>query len=278
MKALRVVKTILLIATIIALAIPAAGSVFIMRDKCKYNVSADEISAKLDEYKFEIGSVFKAVAEGEGEAVDDFGADLEGSDEADDWGDEGEGDADLKEPSGEPEFTADPNNDWSLIVPADYTLEGNHKYGFVLGLMKAANTKIHLSFLDDLSFKFGDEELKNKNGEFQVNAFVLVAACCLTVASILHFISKKIGKKGHKTFWGVLLMVIGFISFLAVFALGQIIANFNPLNHYDFAASRIYTVAFFTFAALIVYLLYDRVGIRAMQVKNLKRRLARKER
>ena len=46
MKALRIIKIILLIATIVALAVPAAGSVFILRDKCKYSeqlLSADEI-------------------------------------------------------------------------------------------------------------------------------------------------------------------------------------------------------------------------------------------
>ncbi|MBR5257642.1 MAG: hypothetical protein IKV51_01700, partial [Clostridia bacterium] len=123
-------------------------------------------------------------------------------------------------------------------------------------------------------------EYSNLGGKFYVNTWVLVAAACLFVASILHFISKKIGKKGKgkKTFWGVLLMVIGCILFYAIFALGQVIANFDPLTFSDKAAFRIYVVAGSIIIAAVAYLAFDRLGVRNMQVKGLKRRLAKKER
>ncbi len=290
MKALRIIKIILLIATIVALAVPAAGSVFILRDKCKYSdqlLTADEISQKLDEYEFKIGSLFSAKGEGEdvppaGEIPGEIGDVIPDSDEEVNW-DEAEPTTEaVTEPSGDP----DTLDGWGEIapdvdvLPAEYSLESHNN--IVLGLMKAANAKISLSFLDKLSVTIDNIEFTNNSddGKFYVNTWVFIAAICLFVASILHFISKKIGKKGkgRKTFWGVLLMIIGCILFYAIFALGQVTANFNPLGFFDKAAFRIYAVAGFTFVAAVIYLVFDRLGVRAMQVKNLKRRLAKKER
>ena len=287
MKALRIIKIILLIATIVALAVPAAGSVFILRDKCKYSeqlLTADEISQKLDAYEFKLGSLFSAKGEGEDVPPADEPADDIGDPEDEvNWDDNGTTGETVTEPSGEPAET-DTTGEWSDIapdtpvLPAEYSLESHNN--IVLGLMKAANAKINLSFLDDLSVNIDNTDYANENGKFFVNTWVLVGAGCLFIASILHFISKKIGKKGKgkKTFWGVVLMIIGFILFYAIFALGQVIANFNPLAFFDKAAFRIYAVAGFTCAAAVIYLVFDRLGVRAMQVKNLKRRLAKKER
>ena len=289
MKALRIIKIILLIATIVALAVPAAGSVFILRDKCKYSdqlITADEISQKLDEYEFKIGSLFSAKGEGEdvppaGEIPGEIGDEIPDFDEEVNWDETEPTTEAVTEPSGDP----DTLDGWGEIapddvdvLPAEYSLESHNN--IVLGLMKAANAKINLSFLDDLSVTVDNTDYANENGKFYVNTWVLVGAGCLLIASLLHFISKKIGKKGkgRKTFWGVLLMIIGCILFYAIFALGQVIANFNPLGFFDKAAFRIYAVAGFTFAAAIIYLVFDRLGVRAMQVKNLKRRLAKKER
>ena len=293
MKALRIVKIILLIATIIALAVPAAGSVFILRDKCKYAdqlVTADEISQKLDEYEFKIGSLFSAKGEGEteqpaGEPADGITDDFADGEDNGGWDEIDNGDAPVEEPSGDPPVT-NTDDDWGDIVTeddtpvldAEYSLESHNN--IVLGLMKAANAKTNLSFLDDLSVEIDGTEYSNLGGKFYVNTWVLVAAACLFVASILHFISKKIGKKGKgkKTFWGVLLMVIGCILFYAIFALGQVIANFDPLTFSDKAAFRIYVVAGSIIIAAVAYLAFDRLGVRNMQVKGLKRRLAKKER
>ncbi|MCR4577881.1 MAG: hypothetical protein K5784_08250 [Clostridiales bacterium] len=287
MKALRIIKIILLIATIVALAVPAAGSVFILRDKCKYSeqlLTADEISQKLDAYEFKLGSLFSAKGEGEDVPPADEPADDIGDPEDEvNWDDNGTTGENVTEPSGEPAET-DTTGEWSDIapdtpvLPAEYSLESHNN--IVLGLMKAANAKINLSFLDDLSVNIDNTDYANENGKFFVNTWVLVGAGCLFIASILHFISKKIGKKGKgkKTFWGVVLMIIGFILFYAIFALGQVIANFNPLAFFDKAAFRIYAVAGFTCAAAVIYLVFDRLGVRAMQVKNLKHRLAKKER
>ena len=293
MKAVRIIKIILLIATIVALAVPAAGSVFILRDKCKYAdqlLTADEISQKLDEYEFKLGSLFSAKGEGEddtaGEPTDDLTDDFADGQDNGGWDEIGDDDAPVEEPSGEPETDVGADDDWSDVVTGDdipvqeaeYSLDSHNN--IVLGLMKAANAKINLSFLDGLSVNLDNNEYANEDGKFYVNTWVLVAAACLFVASILHFISKKIGKKGKgkKTFWGVLLMVIGCIVFYAIFALGQVVANFNPLAFFDKAAFRIYAVAGFTFLAAIIYLVFDRLGVRTMQVKGLKRRLAKKER
>ena len=288
MKALRIIKIILLIATIVALAVPAAGSVFILRDKCKYSeqlLTADEISQKLDEYEFKIGSLFSANGEGEdvppaGEIPGEIADEIPDFDEEVNWDETEPNSEAVTEPSGDP----DTLDGWGEIapdvdvLPAEYSLESHNN--IVLGLMKTANAKINLSFLDDLSVTVDNTDYVNENGKFYVNTWVLVGAGCLLIASLLHFISKKIGKKGkgRKTFWGVLLMIIGCILFYAIFALGQVIANFNPLGFFDKAAFRIYSVAGFTFAAAIIYLVFDRLGVRAMQVKNLKRRLAKKER
>ena len=288
MKALRIIKIILLIATIVALAVPAAGSVFILRDKCKYSeqlLTADEISQKLDEYEFKIGSLFSAKGEGEdvppaGEIPGEIADEIPDFDEEVNWDETEPNSEAVTEPSGDP----DTLDGWGEIapdvdvLPAEYSLESHNN--IVLGLMKAANAKTNLSFLDDLSVTVDNTDYANENGKFYVNTWVLVGAGCLLIASLLHFISKKIGKKGkgRKTFWGVLLMIIGCILFYAIFALGQVIANFNPLGFFDKAAFRIYAVAGFSFAAAIIYLVFDRLGVRAMQVKNLKHRLAKKTR
>ncbi len=277
MKVLRILKVVALVVAIIALLISAAGNYFILKDACKDDVTADSIRADLEKSKFEFGGLFKGKAEEGGVPSDD-------GDEPGDEDDFGFGDSDEAETESDIESTdSDAGEDAEAKEP------GKH-IGLVNEIMKLSTKRISLDCLKDLKFDlcdFGEvamrgEECVSEEGEacvkrtFEVNLMMFVAIIALTVAFILHLISKKC----RKTVWGLLVMLFGFALLLACFAMGQIAANMevNKLlatEITDFTEYRIYVVAFFSCLALLLGFGYIRCGSRAMKRRKKKNGMRR---
>jgi hypothetical protein len=254
MKVLRVIKVIILIAAIIALLVPCAGKFFIMRDACKYQdqgLTPDEVHSELDNYDFAVRDLFSAKAEGEGE---------------------GEAQENQDTPAVQPEATAAPAPvDEPQDEPADdgeYSL-ANHN-NIIIGLMKAANAKTELKFMSD--FDFGENtDLAFRDGRFTVNTWVMIAFCGFVLFFLLHLISKK-----HKTLWGLLLMLFGFLIFVCLFAAGYILANLDIATCKDVSTWRLYTVGCVGLAGFIFGLGWMRCGARQMRCHWLKKRRSKK--
>ena len=211
MKVLRVLKVIALIVAIIAVLVPCAGSFFIMKDACDYKeqVSADDIHAQLKEYDLRFKDYFVFGAKAEGETADTTGADTE-------------------------ELTAqEPEDSVTAEAPVDDTAatetqtepedDGSYKLSkhmnVIIGLMKAADAKTELGFMKGLEHP-GKLIPGYQDGSFKINTWLMIAFIALTVAFILHIISKK-----HKSAWGIIVMIFGYLLFACVFAAGQYLAN-----------------------------------------------------
>ncbi len=274
MKALRVIKIILCVAALICLLVSCAGNYFILSDACKNKVSADEVHKALDNYDFSIGSIFKGKAEGDDPTEGDLPTD-------DDW--------DNNDESADP--TNEEDNQQGENLPVDKAEDAVEGYvagkhmGLVNGLMKAGNARVNLSFLKDLKFKLckvgtvgmrSASEAENAEPAFEVNLWVLIGFGCLTLAFILHLFSKNC----RKTVWGLILMIFGYLLFVAFFAAGHVLANFdvNKLlkpEITDFTSYRIYTVAGCGVLGFLMGLGFLRCGSRAMKrrkKKNMPRR------
>ena len=133
----------------------------------------------------------------------------------------------------------------------------------VIGVMKAGSKSS-----DTLLSHVG---LKNVS----VNLAFFVAMCEAFVAFILHLISKR-----HKTVYGVILMIIGFLFFFGLTSCGYIISNEllknkASLESFDWAQIHSAIVIFFTFLGTLIGLPIYSCGIRQMTCKRLRKRLLR---
>ncbi|MBR4236615.1 MAG: hypothetical protein IKR85_11240 [Clostridia bacterium] len=260
MKAIRAIKIIAFIAAIIMLLVATAGNVFIVKDKYDDKVSVADIQAELDSYDFKIKSLFKPLATANAEA-ETAEAPAENTDEA--------------TPS---ETPANTFIDESKVRPEN---EASGEYSIskhsnlVAALMKAGNAKTELKFLNGKNIPLVDTTCET----FTVSTWLMISYLCLTFAFILHLISKKC----HKTFYGILLMILGYLFFTAVLCCGQVAGNIlskfaESLLGDDLACARIYTIAGFTVFAILFGLPYVRCGSRQMTIKHLKSRLRKRPR
>ena len=225
MKVLRVLKVIALIVAIISVLVPCAGSFFIMKDACDYKeqVSADDIHAQLDAYDLRFKDLFVFGAKAEGEAEAPAGSADAANDEEvttqEQSMDNLTGEAPI-ENTGASETGTEPAPSDVATEPAD---DGSYKLdkhmNVVIGLMKAANAKTELGFMKGLEHP-GKLVPGYQDGSFKINTWLMVAFLALTLAFILHVISKK-----HKSAWGIIVMIFGYLLFAGVFAAGQHLAN-----------------------------------------------------
>lgn len=286
MKVVRAIKIIAFIVAIIALLVTAAGNFFIAKDAIDYkdqSIDVAAVKAALDEYEFKLSSLktpFKtASAE---EEVDETGAfaditDEDLANEEDAFFPGEEVDPDYVEPSDEEPVEEEPEESYELAndLPTDggaYALEAAHGNA-VIGLMKAANWFWTDKVATETEFK-GSAVFGDPNPDFTVNALLTIAFGCIVLAFILHLISKNV----KKTFYGILLMILGFIIFVVLFALGIVIGNCVSLFDAsllsdDLGFVRICIVAGFTFLAVLFGLPYVRCGSRQMKIKDLKNRI-----
>lgn len=309
MKAVRIIKVIVFVIAIISLLLSATGNFFIVKDAFDYKdqgIDVAEVKAQLDSYEYKVSSLFKASAEGNGEepaedpAVpgdEEIPADEETSDEDALTQDEndaffGDTEDDGKDETFDGEEVPAELPAEEDIVPVDDGEEepyyvGNHK-NFVIGLMKLANW----DWTDKVATEFKFENMKNyqddgicailnivwqfgePNVDFTVNGLLAISFLGITLAFILHLISKNV----KKTFWGIVLMILGYIIFVINFVLGIVLGNClsitdGSLTSYDLSMVRIFLVTGFTFLAVLLGLGYVRCGSRQMKIKDLKNRI-----
>lgn len=273
MKALRAIKIILFIAAIVCLLVSATGNFFILKDACDNEVTAQEVHEALDNYEFKIGSLFKGKAEGA--ADDSAAADTADSDVTAPTTDEANPSETVNETVNETENAAEE-------VPEGAYKAGDH-IGIINGLMKAGNARINLSFLKDIKIdlcKFGAVTMRDaEKPVFEVNLWLAISFVALTLTFILHLFTKH----RRKTFWGIILMIFGYILFTAFFALGQLLANadINVLSKTaveDFASYRIYVVCACCVLGCLIGLGYVRCGSRAMTIHTLALKLKKRKR
>ena len=263
MKALRAIKIILFIAAIVCLLVSATGNFFILKDACDNEITAEEVHKALDSYVFKIGSIFKGKAE----------------ENANDQGEAATEPVDQPAADDAAIVTDDQAAETETAIEADPSAykAGEHM-GLINGLMKAGNARISLSFLKDLKFDlciFGEVGLRSTDSSeepvFEVNLWLAISFCALTLAFILHLFTKN----RRKNVWGILIMIFGYILFTAFFALGQLLANIdiNALlkpEVTDYTAYRIYVVCGCSFIGFLVGLGFIRCGSRAMRRRRRK--------
>ena len=273
MKVVRVIKIIAFIVAIITLLVSAAGNFFIVKDAVQYQdqgVDVAYVKECLNNFEFEWSSLkspFTASAEEEGTEPAPEGT---------------------EEPDAEPVPTEDEvisqeDNDAFFADVVDEVIEepseeeayhlGDH-CSAVLGLMKLANISWNDKKATELFEKADLGIFGGNNPDFTVNAFLTISFGCIVLAFILHLISKNV----RKTFWGIVLMILGFIIFVFNFVLGNVLGNSvsladASLESTDLTLARIVIIAFFTFIAVLFGLPYVRCGSRQMKNKELKNRI-----
>ena len=258
MKAVRVIRTIAFVVAVIALLVAAAGNFFIVKDTMKLDVSVATIRETLDNVDISFDALLGKVsvlpkAEAE-EFTEPEGEPEEGEAlEAPVVTEEVPAEEPVEEPAEEP--TEEPAE---VFVPYK---DGND---YLFMLMKVADMRVELPFLNCLML----------SGEgYTMNLCIMVGFIALTLAFLLHLIGKK-----HATFWGIILMLIGYIIFVAFFGIGQIGANniatfADSLQGDDIELYAIFARAAFLVLGLFLGLGYFRCGARQMRIVRLKKRL-----
>ena len=281
MKAVRVIKWIVFVAFILALALSAVAQGFIYTDLWKVNAEEgecfsfrsfflteqddtlmQEILDELNNVEFSFSDLthdplgkFEVVPN---DNVEDPVNDPVVPEKKDEAVDEG---TDAVEPV---------TND-DTLPEASFSSSGS-KEGYsvydhsklVIGVMKAGSKSTN-----SLLSKIG---LKNVS----VNIAFFVAMCEAFVVFLLHVISKR-----HKTVYGVILMVIGFLFFFGLTSCGyfisnELLKNKASLESFDWAQIHSAIVIFFAFLGFLIGLPIYSCGIRQMTCKRLRKRLARR--
>jgi len=256
MKAVRVIRTIAFVVAIVALLVAAAGNFFIVKDALEMeNVTVLTIREDL-ENKVTI-ALNPAKAEEVAPAATEEVPAEEGTEAPTET---------LVEASEETPVTSDDVTPAEEEAPAE---EGMYKEGndYLFMLMKIADKRVELPFLNCLML----------DGEgYSMNLCIMVGFIALTIALLMHLIGKK-----HSNFWGIVLMIVGYIIFVAFFGLGQIAANNISIFASSLQGDDIELYALFVRAAgialgIFLGLGYLRCGSYQMRVVRLKKRLKKR--
>ena len=187
------------------------------------------------------------------------------------------------EPEFEPEFEPDEPID-DTVDELNWPIDGEEETGssgsvaydarydvkdhcnLLFGVMKFGTASFAKdSFLNKLGFKY-----------VSFNISMFVAMCALVLAFLMHVISKR-----HKTVYGTILMIIGFLFFCA-FVVLSVFVN-DPVMHFQSVSettdcarySYLITVVLTALGTLIGLPIYS-CGIRQITNKRLRRRLSRR--
>lgn len=257
MKALRVLKWLSFVVFILSMVLAIAGHGFvmyemnIMDDDKADNILMDEIKDALKDAK-PLDNLF-------------------GGAKAEETADEG-----TAAPAETGEDT--PADEITPLVPAEnepaaetkddsaaYSVEG--KNNIIVAVMKYGTMSIELPWLAKLI----------KIDSFEIVLTMLIAYVALFITVLFHVISKS-----YKTFYGLLLMIVGYLFFAVIVAGGYYFANGflktigAALEGDDWTLIRTVLIAmFFALGSLIGLPIYS-CGIRQMTIKRLKRRLQRR--
>lgn len=265
MKFLRVIKCISFIVFILALALCAVGHGFVLCEMNIFEKDADvkysmtEIKEELKDYNDVIKGLFSKEDKEESKEENEATASVPNvliSSSADATADEATAiDATPVEPAVEPEKEAAPET--------GYTLEGKNEY--IASVMKYGCASAPFGWITN--------NIAALNGS-SINISLFVAYTALILSFILHFISKK-----EKGFYGYILMLIGFVFFFAIVALGYYFSEFIISFFTGFLTGEaddwsLYRAAFsifcFVLGALIGLPIY-RCGVRQIANKHMKK-------
>ena len=301
MKAVRVIKVIAFVLCLVFTAFAVAGNVMVL---CVYEkhinaegVSYSGIREDLKNYEFKLSQLTSsAKAEEDAELDIAPAAEVPAEEPA------------VEEPATEEPATEEPAELPTVVTdilgdvdPEDVVIsdgsEDAEPFDFdsypawEKAIMKYSTAMLELKFMRDVEI-FGSKMFAD-NG-FYVNWCLLIAFALLFVAFVLHCISKRLpgcmarsiygrhsaGKRMlGKTVYGEILMVVGYLIFLALTGVNMLFVNaaetlFVSLEAYDFAIIRVVAVPVLVILSMIVSLPIYRCGSRQMVGKELKLRLA----
>lgn len=301
MKACRVIKIIAFVLALLILAVAVAGNALVIKDAVKYNddgrtvcsvkdcylaaiytsdsdVSVSSIindlkdaefkllpdktpAAESDDVKLETASMVNTT---ENEVTDDVISEASEAAEA----------TEASDVTAAPEATEEPvavevATECEPADVKDYSLSNYHY--LLVTMMKAATHRIDVKFLSEMS--------EFKEYGFTVNTCLVISLGLLFVCFILHCISKNV----RKTVWGLILMLVGYVMFMAFTLAGQYAANcsfnlFSSWDQYDQNTIRILLVAAFMAIGFIFGIAYYRCGSRQMVMKALKQEVRKLKR
>lgn len=262
MKALRVIKIIAFVLALLVTAVAVAGNVFVIKDAAKYEeqgVTVSSILEELDKAEFKILPEKTASAEEEVEAAPVT------DEEAPVTVEETPAATEAPVPTEAP--VAAPVEETEPAATEEAYSVNNYHY-LIVSMMKAGTYKVELSFLNNVTIS-GSQPFAD-NG-FQVNLCLLIAFCLLFFCFIFHCISKNC----PKTFYGIILMLLGYLLFVFFVCAGMFLANAlgiiaNSFDQYDSNLIRIAFVFLGIFFGVFFGLPYYRCGSRQMRMKELK--------
>lgn len=250
MTFLRVIKWISFIVFILAIALTGVAHGFIFNEM---GLFAKEVDAK-----YLMADVKNAVAEQE-----DFISALFNKEEKPAEADEDA--APVRVEDGTASEAAPIENASEEPAASAYSCEDVNE--IIVTIMKYGSYHIEFDFINKLSKDFiGADSVK-------INLSILVAYIALFVAFILHIITKH-----NKSFYGYVLMFIGYILFAGIFLIGYYAATILgfldiSMKGDDMQLIRTYTIiGVFAFAALLG-LPYYRLGVRQIANKTYKKRI-----
>lgn len=161
------------------------------------------------------------------------------------------------------ESEADPVEDASVPAAAsEYSCEDVNE--IIVHIMKYGSYQVEFSWFNNLL----------KVESFKINLSILIGYIALFIAFVLHIISKK-----TKSFYGYILMIVGYILYAGLIAVGYYagayyIGTFEAtFVAEDIALFRAFTIIAGFALATIVGLPYYRLGVRQIANKTLKKRI-----
>jgi len=290
MKACRVIKIIAFIIALLLTAVAVAGNVLIIRDSCVYYTDAESdtkvsVQTILDDLQGQKFRILPASANAEGEAsvsVDnapeiEISTDPTASPEATTAPTETPSATFEAAATEQPVESAEPTETAETVEAAEVTKKvyniSNHHY-LLISLMKAGSERVSLGFLKCLNDVkvFGAKILSDV--DYSVNLCALIAFCLFFVAFILHLFSKNV----TKTFYGILLMILGYLLFVVFVFAGVVISSkvyqlCQTLEAYHKYLARLYTATAFIAIGVLFGLPYFRCGSRQMKMKEMKEKI-----
>jgi len=248
MTFLRVLKWISLIVSILAIALCAVGHGFVLADM--------NVFEKNEETKYLMKDIKSVLADHDDIISGIFSKDEKKADTAED-------NSTVSEAT--PTETAIAADE-EIENTSGYTVEGKNE--IIIALMKYGTMSCGFNWITD--------HIETMKGS-EINVCVFVFYAALLVAFILHMISK-----ANKSFYGYLLMIVGFLFYSACILGGYyfsetiitLLKAFSDAPGNDWPLYRVAVITVcFVFANLIGLPIY-RCGVRQIACKRLKKRIA----
>lgn len=293
MKALRVLKWLSFIVFILALSLAIVANGFVI---CEMNIcnkdASDDITMstiiqeldKVDGFKLLFGKEAKEEANEEPVEITEQESDVVTevetpviTEEVTETEEPVVTEDAINEKSIEPEIPATEDTDTltgsSGSLENPYSLEG--KNNIIVAVMRLGTQTININWIsDNVKITILDYSVES---EFEIAVSMLVAFAALFLAFLLHIISKS-----HKSFIGIILMIIGYSLFAVIFVTGYFVCSTvigyfaDSLNSDDWQLYRLIAITSFNFFAGLIGLPIYVCGIQRMTIRRLKKRRSAK--